>query len=466
MKKTKCLFKKFKVYIPFNRRLMIYALSMLLLNIKSIYGQCDFISDLLPPGWQNMEIEAKWGANSAIYNSIVSDLYDGRSFEGYILNVRWSEISRKYIDYYYDDNASTLMNNLNSLRHRTRYRSNAPNNDLNTLINATWTENWQKVQYKSDPFRYGATWFREETGNCKISDNECNCNDLNSIMWDNCVPSHPAIERAFQDNPSFNESNNGPRFTVVDYRYRIELLKGGVPYYEVSLDRIVDGATVEYEVELELVKSSKSLSDMDELFRLVGVFESTYSSLSPSIQSKGGISVPEDQWNKTLSYSVNSSRPDLMARNQITVQNATIFSSGDITVGAGKNVRILNSFHARPGSHFRAGILDCPSSNLKNAILNDQNYQNKDHRIILSENKDGIEVFIYPNPTRGSFTITTSADEIGYMSVYNANGTMIFAKELYTREANVSLEGRPKGLYFIKIQSGNEMVTKTILLMK
>jgi len=253
----------------------------------------------LPTNWNFMEIEAKWASDATTYNNIVGAFPDNGTWEGYDLNVRWSGIPRRYIDVYYDNGNAELTNGLHSIRHRTRSRCDSCTNNLTSLQTGAWTKQWEKVQYKSNPSRYDAIWFREEQGDCKLdnSNEGCPCKVESTIMAGACQ--HEATDRLLEDHPLFDFSNNNPISTVTQYRYRVQLRKviNGVTtvFYELSLDRVDNGnGSITYENELELVipQGSRTTAQLNELFRLAAVLEANPNySLTPSTVSKGGTPV-------------------------------------------------------------------------------------------------------------------------------------------------------------------------------
>jgi len=249
----------------------------------------------IPTNWNFMEIEAKWQSDAATYNAIVSAFPDNGTWEGYSLNVRWSGIPRRYVDVYYDNGGTELTNGLHSLRHRTRSRCNVGcSNNLSSLQNGTWTKQWEKVQYKSNPSRYDAVWFREEQGDCEL-DTECSCSNENTIMAGACQ--HEATDRLKEDHPLYDFTTNAPISTVTQYRYRIELQLNNVPVYEISLDRVDNGnGSITYENELEIVvpQGTRTVAQLDELFRLASLLEGNANyNLTPSTISKGGTPVAQ-----------------------------------------------------------------------------------------------------------------------------------------------------------------------------
>mmetsp|Transcript_25566 Transcript_25566/g.52318 ORF Transcript_25566/g.52318 Transcript_25566/m.52318 type:complete len:469 (-) Transcript_25566:133-1539(-) len=264
------------------------------------------LAEYLPANWAAMEIEAKWRIGQSTFGALVADLPDGGTLvaggASYDLNVRWGGIARKYEDDYYDNAAGALAAAGHSYRVRSRYTSSptASDNQLATLQAASWAFDWRKVQYKSTAVRIGATWFREETGACKIAGGTpvCTVTDLPSILAGNVL--HEANAAVVADHAGFDFTTMAIATQVEDYRYRVELLVGGVEVFEVSLDRVAtrtadDGFTSvkwSYEAELEIIKPSYGYADVEELMALVSYFEGAYP-LFASKTSKGGTYVDD-----------------------------------------------------------------------------------------------------------------------------------------------------------------------------
>lgn len=283
------------------------------------------VSACWPDGWESMEIEAKWETNdpsvpicnddgtpnpNATYNKIVQAFPNGGTYatpeHTYNLNVRWDGISRKFVDLYYDNAGNELSNNLHVLRHRTRYTSRplAGNNCPETLEQASWRKDWERVEYKSTPYLFIPVWFREEAGSeCNVWDRQdeelCPPDWIGSIpdILAGNVPSHGAIVRLLEDHPSFDFTTNEPFLEVTQYRYRVEFYESGVLIYEMSLDQVIErslpngDATFSVEVEIEIVKENKDIDDITELFILAAQIQDEFD-LIPSTRSKGGVEVP------------------------------------------------------------------------------------------------------------------------------------------------------------------------------
>jgi hypothetical protein len=70
---------------------------------------------------------------------------------------------------------------------------------------------------------------------------------------------------------------------------------------------------------------------------------------------------------------------------------------------------------------------------------------------------------LYPNPNNGEFTITTKELGKAKLEIYNVAGQLIFSKSLHQQEEKVNLKNQPKGLYLIKVSSGNDIITEQMV---
>ncbi|MEY3842671.1 MAG: hypothetical protein RIR80_242, partial [Bacteroidota bacterium] len=70
---------------------------------------------------------------------------------------------------------------------------------------------------------------------------------------------------------------------------------------------------------------------------------------------------------------------------------------------------------------------------------------------------------IYPNPNDGNFSIYLPAQkEIENLKVFDLLGNLIF--EDFTGKHKINLTNLPKGVYALKVKSGNEMYHKKIII--
>ena len=266
----------------------------------------------LPADWATMEIESKWDITAEQYAAMIAAFRNGGSRWGYTFAVRWGGIPRRFVDTYYDTLDNQLASGLHTLRHRARYQSDIrpPQGDVadgieeSALDAAPWRLEWESMQYKSTPCRIGATWFREETGACRLRDEgradlcapdrELDPADLLS----GSVPGHDAMAALRRDHPQLRLSSLRPAIHVSDYRYRVVFSRDGRELFELSLDRLyttdlVTGrrALAAYEAELEIVAPAPTEQDVRALLSISDNVQREFG-LRPSTRSKGLVEAP------------------------------------------------------------------------------------------------------------------------------------------------------------------------------
>ena len=87
----------------------------------------------------------------------------------------------------------------------------------------------------------------------------------------------------------------------------------------------------------------------------------------------------------------------------------------------------------------------------RTSILNkiEETVEKKDHRL-------------YPNPSNGSFTLELEEESI--IDIYNVLGQNVMHLNEATGSRQISLSHAPKGLYFVRIQSGNDIEVKKLII--
>ena len=68
------------------------------------------------------------------------------------------------------------------------------------------------------------------------------------------------------------------------------------------------------------------------------------------------------------------------------------------------------------------------------------------------------EIFIYPNPTNGTFIIESKGD----LEIYNLIGEKIFEQKLIADKTEIALKNQVTGVYCIKIIAGNKIYSQKI----
>jgi len=72
-------------------------------------------------------------------------------------------------------------------------------------------------------------------------------------------------------------------------------------------------------------------------------------------------------------------------------------------------------------------------------------------------------IILYPNPGSGIFTVK-SKEEISSIEVYNTLGEKIHLSEPKTKIYEFDLRSKAKGIYFVKINLENNIVTQKIII--
>ena len=79
--------------------------------------------------------------------------------------------------------------------------------------------------------------------------------------------------------------------------------------------------------------------------------------------------------------------------------------------------------------------------------------------------KFGDDVIVYPNPTKGSLTITSKEKlTIQAIELFDFSGKKIMAKDYSSESVNINIGDLPKGIYLIKVKTNNSVFTKKVIL--
>jgi len=71
-----------------------------------------------------------------------------------------------------------------------------------------------------------------------------------------------------------------------------------------------------------------------------------------------------------------------------------------------------------------------------------------------------MNIDIYPNPSNGKFTI--NSNKIRQIEIIDAMGKTILMSDLLCQTLNINLCNKPKGIYFIRILTKENITTKKI----
>jgi hypothetical protein len=174
---------------------------------------------------------------------------------------------------------------------------------------------------------------------------------------------------------------------------------------------------------------------------------------------------------------------ETLGTGEVTCYNATdtIFVAGDgttvsfesgssATLIAGKSIQLLPGFHASEGCFMNAKItIDASFCSESGFILPPDTTVEKSVEVPgkSSAITDYIKyktVKVVPNPNNGRFAVQlTNFDNMVEISLYNVLGKKVFHSATNLPVYDIDLPEIGKGIYFIKARSGNEQVTKKMV---
>jgi hypothetical protein len=103
-------------------------------------------------------------------------------------------------------------------------------------------------------------------------------------------------------------------------------------------------------------------------------------------------------------------------------------------------------------------------------VHNGKEYYGISAPYLITGIRDGIEkdfqFSIFPNPNNGMFTfaINTAVSETkkSQITIYNIIGEVVYQSLISNQQSVIDLSSRPKGVYFIRINSGSSANTGKI----
>jgi hypothetical protein len=90
------------------------------------------------------------------------------------------------------------------------------------------------------------------------------------------------------------------------------------------------------------------------------------------------------------------------------------------------------------------------------------------HQLAIEDiNQKQLQIKVFPNPTNGKVNIDLeNIKEFKHLYIYNTLGQLIESTAVNTnlKHYSINLKGKPKGLYFIGIETNNTLLFKKVIL--
>ncbi|HRA71544.1 MAG TPA: T9SS type A sorting domain-containing protein, partial [Flavobacterium sp.] len=153
-----------------------------------------------------------------------------------------------------------------------------------------------------------------------------------------------------------------------------------------------------------------------------------------------------------------------------TVDGINYTSTGLVVVGGGAKFRLNNAWAGGDwgGDTFPAGTKtgnNIPTvAGTYNLTVNVLTGAYDFGTALGTQNFDASSFRAYPNPTRGSWNITSGNDDITSIQVYDVQGKAVYTKFGASKEVSVNASELSKGVYFAKVSTSNG--TSTLKLVK
>ncbi|MBN4062545.1 T9SS type A sorting domain-containing protein, partial [Bacteroidales bacterium AH-315-I05] len=151
---------------------------------------------------------------------------------------------------------------------------------------------------------------------------------------------------------------------------------------------------------------------------------------------------------------------------------------------AGKEIILMPGFSSLNGSDFRAyidlglfsgsGCTPSPACKLSNSDKDKSGGRNaelsepleeKDDEQVLEEIKEPFSASIFPNPNSGQFTVKCAFQDrqSATLTIINLMGEYVYENQLNQTTSTIDISPHPKGVYFVKIVSGDEIIVKKVV---
>lgn len=125
---------------------------------------------------------------------------------------------------------------------------------------------------------------------------------------------------------------------------------------------------------------------------------------------------------------------------------------GTYTATGGESYLIIGNFKNNPNTYVTDSLTTTPIY-----VFIDDVYLAETTVGIVEQNLGRVSV--YPNPTNGLFTISTSEQiKDGSVEIYNAIGELVWSQKIMNQQTSIDLKNQADGLYFLKVIVDGELI--------
>lgn len=125
---------------------------------------------------------------------------------------------------------------------------------------------------------------------------------------------------------------------------------------------------------------------------------------------------------------------------------------------AGQSIVFMSGFVAKTGSNMSAKIITTP---------NEARFYNSNNQIAvnsINSIKEENIIKVYPNPNNGIFKININEVSEGTIVVIDLYGFIVYKSNFKNQsEFEMNLQDKPRGIYIVKVISGNQTYTRKII---
>ncbi|MFH2141718.1 MAG: T9SS type A sorting domain-containing protein, partial [Bacteroidota bacterium] len=169
--------------------------------------------------------------------------------------------------------------------------------------------------------------------------------------------------------------------------------------------------------------------------------------------------------------SITNDQTFVVEHDIIFGQNCIVEDNAHVYAQAGNQIRFKHGTHLEAGSYVHAYLDNCTYKNSNQDINTVYKFADKEVDDYLEQGLKidslmDLQLSIYPNPNNGKFKaiITGHFNENISLSITNMLGEKIYSKtNIISTEIPINISDQPKGIYFIKIITGDKEFKEKII---